>query len=158
MDFLQFIFIIGLIIWIFSSVKAQKKKRTETPSADQDNQPTPKPTPPAIPSLAAFKKSLESFVEGVDLVAREKTYLEERAEEPVQPQEPTELPKEALIPDEEEIVKYPVRKDMVYTRPAPEKARRKKSFTGKASVERLQEAVIWSEILAKPISLRDDHF
>lgn len=146
--FTKLIPIIFLIIWTIIAIKGKKKKK-QAPSTDKEIKP---------PTATPFDKLQNTFK---DLFAE--------LEQPVEEELPKTLePENIKIP---ETKKTRIEKDMKIkmsdtdfkpSAPKPQETKPSyQTYTGTVvksaiPVKKLREAVIWSEILGKPVSIRDE--
>lgn len=147
-SFTKLIPIIFLIIWTIIAIKGKKKKK-QAPSTDKEIKP---------PTATPFDKLQNTFK---DLFAELEQPVEEKVLKIPEPQK-------IKIP---EIKKTRLEKDMRIklsdtdfkpSAPKPQETKPSyQTYTGTvvettAPVKKLREAVIWSEILGKPVSIRDE--
>lgn len=153
MDFEKLIPIIFLIVWTIIAIAGKKKRRkSSAPDTDKRKKPTTTHSP-----LGKFQNTLESL-------------FTELAQPPEEELPETLKPKETLISkltEKEKSISEDAGTEISITnikpppitKPAIKSAysiRKKRTTKKEPSVEKLREAVIWSEILAKPIALRDE--
>ena len=140
--------IIFLIIWTII-VMLGKKKKKQAPSTDKEKRPAP-----ATP----FDKLQNTFK---DLFAELEKPVEEEIPETLEPEE-TKIPKTKKT--KIEIDKEMKLSDLDIKPSPPPLPEIKPSYPTYARsvaktaipVKKLREAVIWSEILGKPVSIRDE--
>ena len=147
-SFEKLIPIIFLIIWIIVAVLGKKKKQ-KAPTPDKEKQPAP-----ATP----FDKLQNTFK---DLFAELEQPVAEELPETLKPQKAvipevrkTRMEKEMEIEISDKDIK-PLPPKPPEVKPSYQPHTRKTARTA-VPVSKLQEAVIWSEILAKPVSMRDE--
>ena len=148
-SFEKFIPIIFLIIWILIAVLGKKKKK-QAPPPDKEKRPSP-----ATP----FDKLQSTFK---DLFAElEQPGVEEELPEILEPKK-VKIPERKKTKIEKDIEIKLQDTDIKPSPPTPPEI--KPSYPTYARsvaktaipVKKLQEAVIWSEILGKPVSMRDE--
>ena len=147
-SFTKLIPIIFLIIWTIIAIKGKKKKK-QVPSTDKE-----KKLPPATP----FDKLQNTFK---DLFAELEKPVEEKPLETLKP-EKTRIPETKKTRIEKDIEIKLSDTDIKPSAPKPQETKPSyQTYTGTvvkttAPVKKLREAVIWSEILGKPVSIRDE--
>lgn len=149
-SFTKLIPIIFLIIWTIIAIKGKKKKK-RAPSTDKEK----KLPPPATP----FDKLQNTFK---DLFAE----LEQPAVETELPEIPelqkTKIPETRKTRIEKDMEIKLSDTDIKPSVPKPQETKPSyQTYTGNVvkttvPVKKLREAVIWSEILGKPVSIRDE--
>ena len=147
-SFTKLIPIIFLIIWTIIAIKGKKKKK-QAPSTDKEKKPSP-----ATP----FDKLQNTFK---DLFAELEQPVEEKVLKIPEPQK-IKIPetKKTRIEKDMEIKMSDI--DIKPSTPKPQETKPSyQTYTGTVvkttvPVKKLREAVIWSEILGKPVSIRDE--
>ncbi len=166
MDFDEiFPWIIMLVLWFVFSRLRQKAESEKKPPKVASGRP---PASKADVSVSIGGIVKQMLLGGIELP---KTKGEERGAAPAPAdQEYTEevlLPEPDLLPAEKPEIETTAALISVYEQPSPAgmtdgpvrpPEHRFPSSTGKPSRRKLREAVIWSEILAAPVGLRQDQY
>lgn len=171
MDFIDILITIGLIIYIFAALRKKKKAAEKK---------TTQPRSGWLGKLESFiedvKKEMEEAAAEAERQEREAHgYMDDMEPEEealpdffakkAQPQAPPHLPEEERLRYEEpsfeqEIPPLPLREPSAPTEKTEVCAVKKKKTCRKRkrsiTQKRLQNAVVWSEILASPIALKDE--
>ncbi len=153
-SFDQIVPIIFLVIWTFIAILGKKKKKKQAPGPANGKSLKPARQSP-------FLGNLQSTLENV-FAQLEKPPQEVLPEKPKSPE-----PSNSEVPFEDDYsrektdseVATPV--DMTFVKNTPKEnvsysTKKRKSTAANLSIEKLKNAVIWSEILAKPVALRDE--
>ena len=139
--------IIFLVLWTIITITAKKKKKQQASQPDTDK--TPKPA-----QKKQFLGNLQNTLE--NMFAELNQPPEEEFPETLKPLKSPKEEKQILKEADSETTtqKYkPVTTKLPKTKSAYSTQREKASVM--SSVRKLRDAVIWSEILAKPVSMRD---
>ena len=141
-SFEKLIPVIFLIIWSIIAVAAKKKKKEQQSRPD-----TPKKRKPRNPLLGNLQNTLDTFFTELQPQTVEQSEETDTFKDTID-----EIDTEVTIP---EIKKEPSKP--FETKKAPSQLQMHSLLRqGSDSTARLREAVIWSEILGKPVSMREE--
>lgn len=153
MDFLDKLFpIIVLIIWTLISIKNKQKKGKPKEKPEKNKKPNS-----VIPLFENLQNSLENLLEANQLSDPLKPQIEDIDEIDIEPKE-TEIPPESSddIQDKNKIIESDKKEKVIKIPKKTHSRSRNISVNGNISVHKLREAIVWSEILAKPVSMRNE--
>lgn len=150
-DFGKLIPLIIFVLWAIFAGKRRKKPAKRQPGPSKE-----KPKRPTNPLLGKLQNSLENFFEQM-----EQAKIETSPQKPQSPPDSTSEPDSDELYDEyEETADSTATEDTtrgdskILLRTQSDPSRQKK--LSRKRVEQLKKAIIWSEILAKPVGLKED--
>jgi hypothetical protein len=154
MEFDKIIPIVIFIIWAIVAVKKRKKPQKKQPAPLKE-----KPKQPANQLFGKFQSTIENFLEQLEQqksVATPKTIPPSSEEDPEYAYQEQPDSQEEMVETVTSINEYEkVPESSLQTSPE-HKTQKKHSKKTKKRIEQLKKAVIWSEILAKPVGLREE--